>query len=391
MAPPAVSARRAVLVLLAAAACLNVGAGVALALRDPGRASDLQAMYDWCRGWLIDGQSLYNGPDASTDYPPLAIVLLSPIALVPAAWLVPIWTLLAVALTPWPPYLVLRSAGANLRVPVVPILLVLCWAATRTLLQFTLLSMTLSCLALAIADAHWLAGGVALGLALFKPHIAGPIALWMLATGRIRPLLAAAAVGVVGWVLYDARIAEAPLATAVGYWHVLGSEYAGAAGLVGNTSIRGWTRVAVVDVAAGDMVWAALSSLMLAALFGLAQRDRSRPVREGGLAVPAMFALWSLLVIYHNGNNLILMLPAFAFCWCRTDRTAFPASHWLPIALLQGALMFDVPVRLSGAAHAHAWLRVVIEQFDRGVVLTTLVWVAALWWRLTRTPAFDGS
>ena len=70
-------------ILLAAAACVNLLAGVTIALRDPGRASDLQAMYGWCRAWLIDGQSLYTGPEAVTDYPPNAIVLLSPLALAP--------------------------------------------------------------------------------------------------------------------------------------------------------------------------------------------------------------------------------------------------------------------------------------------------------------------
>ena len=76
-------AARGALVLLAAAACVNLGAGVVLALRDPRRASDLWTMYDWCRAWLIDGRSLYIGPEASADSPPNAIVLLSPLALVP--------------------------------------------------------------------------------------------------------------------------------------------------------------------------------------------------------------------------------------------------------------------------------------------------------------------
>ena len=372
------AARRAPLILLAAAACINVGAGVALALRDPARASDLQVMYDWCRAWLVDGQSLYVGPDASADYPPLAIVLLSPLALVPRGWLVPIWTTFAVALTPWLPSVVLRCARREGRALAVPLLLVLCWAATRTLLQFTLLSMLLSWIALAIADEHPAAGGLALGAALFKPHVAGPVALWMLVTGRWRPLLLAAAVAAGGWIVYDARIAEAPLATLTGYWHVLGSEYAGAAGLVGRTSIRAWTQRA----AAGDRWWVGLSALLIAAVCGLALRDRARPLREGGLAVPAMFALCSLLVVYHNGNNLILMLPAFAYFWYRPGDVRRP-SRAIPLALLQAALMYDVPVRLAGAAAAGSWTAAAIADFDRVLVLATLAGVARSWWRVT--------
>ena len=370
-------------VLLAVAACVNVAAGVRISLTQPWRASDLWAMNDWCRGWLLGGQSLYTGLEASTDYPPNAIVLLSPMALVPHRWLVPMWTAGAVALTPVLPWLVFRSGsrrrGAALAVP---ILMFLCWAATRTLLQFSLLSMILACVALMIVDSHWLAGGVALGLGLMKPHIAGPIALWMLVSGRIRPLAAAGAVVLGGWAIYDLRIGESPLTTAAGYWHVLGSEYAGTDGLVGRTSLRGWTQLMTADAGQSDAWWIALSAVVLIAFCVLAARDR-RALDAGGMAIPALFCLWSLLTIYHNGNNLILMLPAFAFLWCLDDRALWP-SRWLPIVALQAALMFDVPARMGPWAASHDWLRGAVVHFDRVLVMATSAYVAALWWRLSR-------
>ena len=376
-------AARVGLVLLAVAACVNVAAGVTLALRDPRRASDLWVMYDWCRAWLISGRSLYTGPDASADYPPNAIVMLSPLALVPQRWLVPLWTAGAVALTPVLPWLVMRCASRRDRAALaVPVLLFLCWAAPRTLLQFSLLSMTLSCVALLIVDSHWLAAGVALGLGLLKPHIAGPVALWMLVTGRIRPLLAAAAVVFAGWALYDARIGERPLTTAGGYWQVLGSEYGGPSGLVGHTSIRGWARIVIGDPRQADALWVVLSVLLLIAVCWLAVRDRSRALDAGGLAVPGMFCVWSLLVTYHNGNNMILMLPAFAFLWFHGDRRTSP-WQWIPIVVLQAALAFDVPVRLAHAAPHPGWGRFAIEHFDRAVVLATLAYVSTIWYRLT--------
>src|SRR5258705_6028698 len=132
---------------LAAAACVNLAAGATIALRDPARASDLRMMYGWCRAWLIDGQSLYAGPEAVVDYPPNAIVLLSPLALVPARWLVPLWTAGALALAPVLPWLVLRCAarrGQPALAAAVSALLYLCWAAPRTLLQFSLASLTLA-------------------------------------------------------------------------------------------------------------------------------------------------------------------------------------------------------------------------------------------------------
>jgi hypothetical protein len=289
------------------------------------------------------------------------------------------------------PWLVMRAGATRDRAArdlLVPVLLFLCWAAPRTLLQFSLLSMTLACAALLLADTRWLASGVALGFALGKPHLAGPIALWMLVTGRLRQLLAAAAVVLTGWVVYDARIAESPLTTAAGYWRVLGEEYGGRDGLVGHTSIRAWAWMATSNAAAADRLWIAMSALLLIGLCALALRDRSRPLDEGGIAVPALFSLWSLAVTYHNGNNLILMLPAFAFLWYHGDRRT-PLARWIPIVLLQAALMFDVPVRLAGAASSLGWGRVIVEQFDRLVVLTTLAYVSALWYRTTATPRAD--
>lgn len=367
--------------LLAVAACVNLAASVTISLGDARRASDLWTVYGWCRAWLIDGQSLYAGSDASADYPPNAIVLLSPLALVPQRWLVPLWTAVAVALTPVLPWLVMRSASRRGRVELaVPVLLFLCWAAPRTVLQFSLLSMLLAWSALLIADTRWIASGVALGLALFKPHVAGPIALWMIVTGRFRHLAIAAGVVLAGWAIYDARIGESPLNTAAGYGRALDSQYGGPNGLVGNTSIRGLTRLAM-DPASADALWIVLAALLLIAVCWLAMRDRSCALNEGGLAVPAMFCLWSLLVTYHNGNNLILMLPAFAFLWFHGDRRS--VWHWIPLAVLQAALSFDVPIRLSHVAPRLGWGRLAIEHFDRVLVLVTLAYVCALWYRLT--------
>jgi hypothetical protein len=370
-------AARCGFVLLVAAAAINLAVGVALALGDPGRASDLRVMFDWCRAWLIDGHSLYTGADASADYPPNAIVLLSPIALVPERWLVPLWTAGSLLLAPVLPWLVMQTASTRGGLArALPALLFLCWAAPRTLLQFSVLSMTLACAALLVVNERGRAAGIALGLALFKPHIAGPIALWMLLTGRIRPLVTAGAVALAGWAVYDARIGENPLTTAAGWWHVVQSEYAGVSGLVGHTSIRGWALIASSDPATADVLWISASGILLAGLWLLARRGRSLALDAGGIAVPAVFCLWSLLVTYHNGNNMILMLPAFACLWFRDDG-ASPAAHWIPIAATQLAMAFDVPVRLGHTTVTSGAVGVAIEHFDRVFVLAMLVYVSA--------------
>ena len=360
---------------------INIAAGVTLAACDPRRASDLWTMVDWGRAWLVGGESLY-GANASTDYPPNAIVTLSPLAMVPHRFVLPLWILVALTLTPVLPWVVVRSASswrARSLENTIPILLYLCWAAPRTLLQFSLLSMALAWAAVLIVNARPSMGGVALGVALFKPHLAGPVALWMLVAGRIRPLIVAAGVVCVGVAVYDLRIGENPVTTAVGWWQALESLYAGRDALVGHTSLRSWLAGAIPNSAAVDAAWIASSLGLLIALSAVARRDPSRALDAGGMAIPAMFSLWSLLSIYHNGNNMILMLPAFAFLWFRQQRGK-SFGRWFSLAVLQATLMFDVPVRLSGFASRVGWARLAVEGFDRVVVLATLVLMVDEWW-----------
>jgi hypothetical protein len=374
--------------LLGVAACVNLAAGIVISLDSPARASDLWTIYDWCRAWLFEGRSLYTVAGAATDYPPNAIVVLAPLALLPAVWLTSIWMAIALALTLLLPSIVMRASAPGRRraaaALVVPTLLFLCWAAPRTLLQFSVLSMTLACLALLIADTRPALAGVALGLGLCKPHLAGPIALWTLITGRLRVLTIAVAVAAAGWAVYDGRIGEDPRTTAMAYWRVLESQYAGAGGLIGHANLRGWARMLTTDRATADMLWIAWSLGLLIAIGLAAFRRRSRASDEDRLAVPAMLCLWSLLVTYHNGNNFILALPAFAFLWFDERRRG--AAKWLALAMLQAAMMFDVPVRLAGAA-VPGLIRFAINQFDRAAILITLAYVCAIWWRRTATPA----
>lgn len=361
------------------AAGVNLAAGVALVWRDPARAGDIRSMYEWCRAWLGRGEQLYVVAGQNTDYPPNAIVLLSPLGVLPWAWVVPLWTAGALLLTPLLAYLVMRCAsrgdGSALTVP---LLLVLCWASAHTLLQFTVLSMTLAFLSLRIVDTQGDASGVLLGLALFKPHIAGPIWLWTAVTGRARVALVSVAVVCTGWVVYCLRIGASPLETLIGYGHVLTEQYGGAGGLTGRTSVRGWAMLLSADPRVSDTLWIGMAAVLLAVVCWLARRDPRRALDAGGLAVPGLFCLWSLLTFYHNGNNLMLMLPAFAYVWFLDDRRS-EASRWIPIAIVQTVLMYDVPARLATTVSAHLLVRMAIEHFDRTVALVMFAYVSVLW------------
>jgi len=363
-------------------AAANLLAGVWLALVQPSRARDLSMIDEWCRGWLFHGQELYVDPHATTDYPPNAIVTLAPLALMPKAWLAPVSAAITFCVSPLLAYLVVRLVcprappGAAL----VPTLLFLCWGGVRTLLEFSRLSMTLAFLASIHPDRRPVASGVSLGLALAKPHIAGPMMLWAIFTRRTRLVAVAVTVVAVLFALYCARARVGPLGVVTGYGRILLSFYSGADALVGRTSLRPWWIALAGHQAVGDILWSVGALVLLIVPCAIAMRDRNVSDLRSA-AAPALFCLWSLLTIYHIGNNLILVLPAFVFLLLLDD----PATVWWRTGVasaIQIAMMLDIPVHLASRVPEHGALFLIARDFDRVVVLVTFVSVALLWRRL---------
>jgi hypothetical protein len=378
-----IRAARLLIVVMAAAACLNMAIGVALAWRDPARASDLSMMYDWSRGWIVGGERRFTILHDPVDYPPHALVVLSPLGLLPRALIVPVWIAVGLALAAALPYLAARCAVPRSRIVLLPLLCFWCWTSTRTLLQFTALSLTLAFASVLTADTRWVLSGILLGVALFKPHIGGPFALWALVSGRIRVVAVAAAVAVAGTVAYAARVGDNPIDTLRGYWPWLVEAYSGATGLTGRTSIRGLVTTAISDPRIADATWIGASACLLAVALWLAWRDRQRPLQNGGLAIAALFCLWSLAAIYHNTNNLIVMLPAFMFLWF-DGGTGVRPRRWLQIVCLQAALMLDVPTRLGGIVPRGTFAAFLVDHFDRLLVLACFVDVAVAWSQIAK-------
>ena len=350
---------------LASLAAINMTAAVSLIVLQPSRSGDLRTVYDWCRQWLFGAVDVYTPPHISTDYPPNAISLFSPLALISERWLVVVWTAISLALAPLLPYVVARAALPKSHRAIGLICVAfLCWASARTLLQFSVLSMALAFAALSLADDRPVAAGFCLGIALAKPHIALPVALWACLTGRIRVIITSAFVVLAACLAYCWHADAAPWTTAAGWWRVLSDTYGGAGGLVGVTSIRRWT--------ASDTVWivAAGALLLIPAAMAVMSRRASGIER---LAVVATGCLWSLLAFYHNGNNLILMLPAFVVF-------ATVARAWVVVAL-QIVLMADVQSRTAPFAASGSALGIVALDVNRVVVLLALGGITLLWWQ----------
>ena len=86
------------LILWGTLAALNLTAGVAVSSQ-AHRLYDLESMMRWGRYWLVDGANVYEpGLWGSVDYPPNAIVLLSPLGLLSIEAAHPIWLCLNVSM-----------------------------------------------------------------------------------------------------------------------------------------------------------------------------------------------------------------------------------------------------------------------------------------------------
>ena len=327
------------------AAALYAATNLALALAltsEPGRAADLMVLRDWCARWLLAGERLYSAPGSVTDYPPNAVVLLAPLALIPLAALIPVWATVTALATPAFAYVVVNviAPRAQQAAVALPMLLFLCWGGVRMLLQFTRVSVLLAFGAVWCADSRPIVSGLLLGVALIKPQIAGPIALWMLLTRRWRPLGVACGVVALGTLVYAIRVQSNPLQTIVNYASVLDGLYGDPTAFLGRTSIRRWIYGLAGVSPLSNLLWLTTAALLLLVPCAAAVAEARRRVPRAAGAVPALFCLWSLLVWFHLGNNLVLMFPAFAFLLLLDDPRTLWQRRATPCSSARSALSY---------------------------------------------------
>ena len=167
-------------------AALNLAAAVVITSW-PERQTDLDTIQRWGGNWLLQGDDIYATDWDYPDYPPHAIVLLSPLGADVAGvggacrGHSSTWPLVFVA-----PYLALRHVRPDLSAShaALPIVMFLCWSGSRTLLQFSLLALTFGLASTVLADRRPVWSGVCLGLALMKPQIAAPFLVWAVIARR---------------------------------------------------------------------------------------------------------------------------------------------------------------------------------------------------------------
>jgi hypothetical protein len=324
--------------------------------------------------------NVYSLPDELPDYPPHALVLLSPLAWLSTAWSIRAWAALNVGLAVAAPWLAVRTVrpAVNLSTAALLVLMFLCWSGFRTLLQFTLLALTFGLLAVRLADERPRLSGLCLGLSLIKPQIAAPFVLWALFTRRPRLAIEGVAVVAAGFLLFCLRARVDPLVVVRDYLHVLQTLYTGDAVMVGISQLRPLIARALSDTRIVDALSIAVALTMLAVICvaGFAEGRRRNPIIY---SAPSLVALWSLLTFYSLTYGFILLLPTAALLVLADDRDTV-AFRRRVFWTMQAGLMIDVPGLWRWFGHLVSLpdLAAALSHFDRALMLVLALCVGVL-------------
>jgi hypothetical protein len=375
------------LIIWALLAFVNLAAGTVIASHD-GRANDLEAVMRWEKAWLIDGANVYQPIGSNTDYPPNAIVLLSPLGVLTSAVAVPLWASVNLCLALIAPYLAARFYRPHtpFRVILLPILMFLCWGGVRTLLQFSLLALTLSMTALSLADRKPMAAGAFLGCALMKPQVALPVFCWALFTRRWKLALTSMGAVAIGFAAFCLWAGADPIFVVRRYLDILASYYTGNVALAGLSDFRPAIRALVSDVSVVDAIAGSIATGLFAGIC-VAGFQEGGPRKRVLYAAPPLVACWSLLTFYHLTYGFIVLLPVMMML-ALIDTEWSPLRTWL-FWILQIGMMIDLPglARLTGLSRTA--LGIALSHADRVLMVCLFAGLAALAWK--EPPLADNS
>jgi glycosyl transferase family 87 len=289
---------------LMSVATVNLIVGVALSFRG-GRDGDLFQVVRWAGEW-VHGLDPYALADAGVDYPPWALVMLSPLAWVPNGVLTAFWIAANLGIVAWMVTRLSRWSDAPRARQTLLAALLLCAASLRTLNQFSVLSF-----ALAIAGAanpSRAIGGSLIGLSFFKPQIGGALALWIWLRGQRGRVLTGVAVVLALMLVFSARAGVDPLTVTREYAASLSNTYGDLSSIPGHTDLRSALTLYAPSLDPGLSLSLALLVLLLVPL-GVALWRSGGALPAGDLEVAAFCGVVSLLATRHLSYDLLLLLP----------------------------------------------------------------------------------
>lgn len=372
---------RRALVFWASLASLNLAAGVVVSSQ-PNRLLDLQSVQSWGRDWLLGRENLYDSTTTAVDYPPNAVVLLSPLGLLPLGLAHPVWMLLNIGLLTLAPYLAARFYRSHdpFRVILLPILMFLCWGGVRTLTQFTVVALALSMAALSVAERTRFGGGVCLGLAMMKPQVAVPVFLWSVFTRRwmllFSSLVTTGSLFAVFclWSESDPGFVIGRYAAILAMYHTGGDPI-----LAGLSEFRPLIGQLAGDTSEVDAIVGSIGLGLLGWICVAGAQEGGARTREL-YAAPPLVALWSLMTFYHLTYGFVILLPVLMLLALEDTEPSRlrRALFWV----LQLGMMVDVPglSRRAGLADTALYTNVLLH-VDRALMVTLFAGLVVLAWR----------
>jgi Glycosyltransferase family 87 len=335
--------RRAALLVWGFLAIVNLSAAIVIASW-PDRRADLDTMRGWGTEWLLRGRNVYAVEKAWPEYPPHAIVMLSPLAALPDKWAAPLWAGFNIFLAVFVSRLVIlaHQPRMDLSTALLPVLMFLCWGGFRALLQFSLLSLMFALLSMTLADRRPIWSGICLGLGLMKPQMSIPFFLWALLTRRFRMLAIAMSVVAAGFPVYCLKVQTTPAHVAADYLAIVNRYYVGDAIMYGLAQPRPFFEMVTSDTEIVDAAVVTVAVLTLMIVCGTWFAETGRHPRSR-YAAPALAGLWSLLTFYHLTYGFLVLLPLAVLLLFENE----PANRVFRQRLfwaLQLTMMFDVTV-----------------------------------------------
>lgn len=372
---------------------------------------DFASVYSASRTWLHGGnpydlpavvatwrhEGVFSRRSASTwatVYPPTSLLMLVPLALLPAGVAMVAWLVITLALLGLQFAALIDLAGLRRHDPRALILVGAALASAP--LQFGILSGQLSLPAIsACVIAFWCAGrgrdrlaGVFIGLACaVKPQVAAPFVVYYLVLRRRTVARSAVLYG-----MLICAVALAGMALSHINWIAGWSQSITASRQFGGVNDYGWAdqfrdeiidlKILLVSIPLDPLVLrVVIECIVLALLAWYVQafpRGRERSDRDELLSLAALSAL-SLLLVYHRAYDATLLTTALAWALAELDgpRRGYAVALLVPMAvfLIPFDIVESVGYRLPGMvalAQTWWWQSLIAPHYAWGLVALTL-------------------
>ena len=339
---------RALIAFCAVLAVVSLTRGVANALR-PGQSQDFAMVATWSLVWLFGDNPYHLAADVVANYPPHAVVFLTPITFIPPQLAPLIWSMTNVGLAAVAGLLAFRifNPKAARTAAILFCLLFLSWAGLRVGLgngQFSLLITIFGLSAVLLADSSSISSGALLGLSLMKPHIGVAFFLWFLLTGKFRAAAISILIALLGALVFAARLGANPLTIATDFLSVLRLQFGGKGFAAGATELRPLFHALIPSFTAAEIVNVIVIIGLLAGIALIAWERHRRGLKHSQLMLLSLTCLWSLLAVFHNSYDLILMVIMLA-ALCSDHFPRSSASTRFDLAVfwfLQVAMVLEI-------------------------------------------------